>query len=69
MKNKTYRNFMRVMKMLSAKGYDAAESENLARIVFDNVKADKGRGDRTAEYFVSIIMTKEEYMEMCGTND
>lgn len=69
MKNKTYRNFMRVMKMLAAKGYDAAESENLTRKVFDNVEADKGRGDRTAEYFVSRIMTKEEFLAMCGTND
>ena len=69
MKNKTYRNFLRVMKMLAAKGYDAAESEDLTRKVFDNVEADKDRGDRTAEYFVSKIISKDEFLAMCDTND
>lgn len=69
MKNKTYGNFLRVMKMLAAKGYNTAESEDLTRKVFDNVEADKGHGDHTAEYFVSKIVSKEEFLAMCGTND
>lgn len=61
MRNRTHRNFLRVMKMVQAKGYDRQESEDLTRIVWDNVEADKGRGNRTAEWFVNQILSKTEY--------
>jgi len=61
MKNRTYRNFLRTMKMLQTKGYDVKESEELARLVWDNVEADQGRGNRTAEWFVKQILSKSDY--------
>lgn len=62
MKRKTYRNFLLVMGILQdVKHYTRTESERLARKVFENVEADKGHGNRTAEWFLSRILTKEEY--------
>ena len=49
------------MKMLQTKGYDVKESEELARLVWDNVEADQGRGNRTAEWFVKQILSKSDY--------
>lgn len=61
MRNKTYRNFLRVMKMIQDKGYSESEAEKLTHLVFDNVTSDKGKCDRTAEYFVGKILTKAEF--------
>ena len=63
MKRRTYRNFMLVMDILQdVKHYNASEAERIARQIFDNVEADKGRGDRSAEWFLSRIITKEEWL-------
>lgn len=62
MRNKTYRNFLRVMKYLKeVKHYSSAEAQSLAHIVFDNVEADKKYGNRTAEYFMEKILAAEEF--------
>lgn len=64
MKRRTYKNFMLAMDILQdVKHYSKAESERLARQVFDNVEADKGHGNRSAEWFLSRILSKEEYEE------
>lgn len=34
-KSRTYHNFLRVMRMIEAKGYDEKESERLTRKIFD----------------------------------
>ena len=38
-KRKTYHNFMRVMKMILAKGYDAAEAEKITHRIFDQYES------------------------------
>lgn len=35
-KNKTYRNFLRIMKKIEAKGYDKQEAEQITHRLFDN---------------------------------
>lgn len=65
MKRKTYRNFMLTMDLLQdVKHYSESESIRLAHQVWDNVEHDRGRGNRSAEYFIERIMTKEDYMDM-----
>lgn len=44
------------------KHYPADEAEDLARKIFDNVDQDKGRGNRSAEYFLDKIVTREEWI-------
>lgn len=62
MRNKTYRNFMRVCKYLQeVKHYDCDEAKKLAHKVFENVEADKEYGNRTAEVFMQMILPAEEY--------
>lgn len=34
-KSRTYHNFLRVMRMIEAKGYDEKESERITRGIFD----------------------------------
>ena len=62
MKNKTYYNFMRVLKMIMNKGYNRVEAEEMTHKVFDNV--DNSQKSLTAEYFVSRILSKEEFEAM-----
>lgn len=38
-KKKTYYNFMRVMRMIQAKGYDASEAERMTHRIFDQYEA------------------------------
>lgn len=38
-KKKTYHNFMRVMRMIQAKGYDASEAERMTHRIFDQYEA------------------------------
>lgn len=67
MKRRTYRNFMLVMDILQdVKHYTKSEAEPIARQIFDNVEDDKGHGDRSAEWFLSRIVTKEEWLEQQG---
>ena len=62
MRRKTYYNFMRVKKMLQEiKHYSESEASKLAHLVFENVENDKGGLNRTAEAFVDMILTAEEY--------
>lgn len=64
MKNKTYRNFLRVCKYLQdVKHYQQDEARSLAHLVFLNVEYDKQYGNRNAEYFMERILTAEEYYE------
>lgn len=63
MKRRTYWNFMLVVDILQdVKHYTKSESERLARQVFDNCEADKGRGNRSVEWFLSRILPKEEWL-------
>lgn len=38
-KNKTYHNFMQVMKQIQAKGYDISEAERMTHHIFDEYLA------------------------------
>lgn len=38
-KNKTYYNFIRVMRMIQAKGYDATEAERMTHRIFEQYEA------------------------------
>lgn len=49
------------------KHYTRSEAEKLARKVFEQVEADKGRGDRTAEWFLSRVLPKEEWIAQQGS--
>lgn len=54
---------MLVMDILQdQKHYSKSEAERIARQIFDDVEADKGHGDRSAEWFLSRIITKEEWL-------
>lgn len=58
---------MLVMDILQdVKHYTKSEAEQIARKIFDNVEDDKGRGDRSVEWFLSRIVTKEEWIEQQG---
>ncbi len=62
MRNKTYRNFMRVWNTLQKNhGYEKEEARKLAHLVFENVEADKGYGNRTAEDFLANILPADEF--------
>lgn len=63
MKRKTYKNFMLVMDILQdVKHYTKSEAERLARQVFDECEADKGKGNRSVEWFLEKIVPKEEWL-------
>ena len=67
MKRKTYNNFILVMDILmDVKHYSKSEAERLAHKVFENVEADRGLLNRSAEYFLSQILPWEEYVETYG---
>lgn len=38
-KRKTYHNFMRVMRMIQSKGYDASEAERMTHRIFQQYEA------------------------------
>lgn len=38
-KRKTYHNFMRVMRMIQAKGYDAKEAERMTHRIFEQYES------------------------------
>lgn len=64
MKNKTYRNFMIIMKRLEkVKHYPPDEAEKITHKIFDNVENDKNYGNRTAEYFFDKVISYEEFLE------
>lgn len=62
MRNKTYRNFMRVWNYLQkTKHYEKEEARKLAHLVFQNVEDDREYGNRTAEFFMERILPAEEF--------
>lgn len=62
MRNKTYRNLLIVWNKLQRDyHYEKEEARILAHRVFDNVEADKGYGNRTAEDFLAMILPAEEF--------
>jgi hypothetical protein len=66
MRNKTYRNLMRVWNYLqTVKHYEKDEALQLAHKVFENVEADKNYGNRTAEAFMDMIIPAEEFYAQC----
>lgn len=66
-KNLTYNNFMRIMRIMQEeKHYSPEDAENITRQVFENVEADKGRLNRSAEYFAGLMVSAEEFAEMAN---
>ena len=62
MKRRTYNNFLKLMKVLQRdKHYSQGEAEEIARQIFENVESDRGNGNRSAEWFLNRIVTKEEW--------
>lgn len=61
MKRKTYNNFMKTIKAIEQKGYSFEESKNLAHKVWENTLNDGA--NRSAEYFISKIISKADYIE------
>ena len=62
MKRRTYNNFMKTIKVLMRdKHYSQDEAEEIARQIMDDVDSDRGNGNRSAEWFLNRIATKEEW--------
>lgn len=59
MKNLTYRNMLTVIHRIEAKGYDAPESERMARNIFAEF-ATRPQG-MSIEERIRRIMTREEW--------
>lgn len=57
MKRKTYRNVLRAMKMIQAKGYTEEQSLEMAISVFDNMESTKN--GMSAEWWIDKIMEAE----------
>lgn len=58
-KKRTYYNFMRVVRLLEAKGYDQKEAGEITRLIFDEYEAaPKGL---TVLQRVDRILSKAEY--------
>jgi hypothetical protein len=63
-KNKTYRNFLIVKnRIVKEKHYDETEASKLTHLVFDNFEMDKGYGNKSIEFFLDRILSKEEFEE------
>lgn len=62
-KNKTYYNFMRIKNILMspAYGYDSEDASKLTHRVFENVEADRQFMCRPAEFFLGMILPKDEF--------
>ena len=58
-KRRTYYNFVRVVKLIMAKGYDRETSGKLARRLFDDYEASPL--GLTVLQRVDLILTKEEF--------
>lgn len=57
-KRKTYRNFMRVMRMIQSKGYDASEAERMTHRIFDQYESHPN--GLSVLRLVDMIVTKGE---------
>jgi len=58
-KNKTYYNFMRVLRMMEKKGYDRKTAEELTRQIFDQYESNPAGFPVLA--LVDRVLTKSEY--------
>ncbi len=57
-KRKTYYNFMRVMRMIQAKGYDTSEAERMTHGIFDQYESHPN--GLSVLRLVDMIIEKEE---------
>lgn len=58
-KKRTYYNFMRVVRMIEAKGYDRETAADITRRIFNNYEFSP---DRPVLDMVSSVITAEEYV-------
>lgn len=59
MKKKTYKNVMKAIKLIQAKGYDLYESREIALKVFDEHENDI----MPIEHYIEKIISKEEWQK------
>lgn len=57
-KRKTYHNFMRVMRMIQSKGYDASEADRMTHRIFDQYESHPN--GLSVLRLVDMIVTKGE---------
>ena len=57
-KKRTYYNFMRVVRMIEAKGYDHETAADITRRIFNNYEFSP---DRPVLDMVAMVITAEEY--------
>ncbi|HRU98628.1 MAG TPA: hypothetical protein P5092_14490 [Ruminococcus sp.] len=63
--NKTYANFMYVLKRIEAKGYDRAEAEKITHRLF----AELNPNGKSMERMIEEVLTCDEWMQQekeCG---
>lgn len=61
-RNKTYANWLVIYNVMrKEKHYDNETAKKLAHNVLNNMEADKGYGNRPANWFVDQILTAEEF--------
>ena len=58
-KNKTYANFMYVLKQIEAKGYDRTEAEKITNGLFANLNP----VGKSMERMIDEVLTYAEWME------
>lgn len=61
-KNKTYRNFLRALKMIEAKGYAGETALKLTHNCFENCAGDNFT--KPVEWYIDKILSAEEYTNM-----
>lgn len=60
--NKTYRNFLLVLKEIQKKGYEKDEAERLAHKIFANYSPN----GKSIEALINDILPHSEYIKMYG---
>ena len=61
-RNKTYRNFLIIKnKLMKEKHYSSEEAVAITHQIFDNVFMDQDYGNRSAEFFYSLIVDSNIY--------
>ena len=58
MKRRTYKNFMRALKMIQAKGYNGELAEKLTRQCFDNLEQSKN--GMSVEWWIDKIIPADD---------
>lgn len=64
MRYKTYKNVLKATQMIAAKGYDWNEANEMAIKIFDNYI---NKDSNNAEFYINMIMTKQEAQERRGS--